>query len=118
MLSDFLPIGILLLMAVAFAGVALVAPHLINRTRATREKMLPYECGVDPVGDARGRFAVHFYIVAMMFIIFDVEVVFLYPWAVAFRQLRLFGFLEMLVFLAILLVGYAYLWRRGAFEWE
>jgi NADH-quinone oxidoreductase subunit A len=118
MLSDFLPIGILFLMAVAFAGIALAAPHLITRAHPTREKMLPYECGIDPVGDARGRFSVHYYVVAMMFIIFDVEVVFLYPWAVAFRQLRMVGLVEAAVFLAILLVGYVYLWRRGAFEWD
>jgi NADH-quinone oxidoreductase subunit A len=73
---------------------------------------------IDPVGDARLKFSVKFYIIAMLFILFDIEAIFLYPWAVMFKQLRLFGLLEMLVFLGLLVAGYVYLWRRGAFEWE
>ena len=79
--------------------------------------MGPYECGVEPTGDARERYSVAFYVIAVLFVIFDVETIFLFPWAVQFRQLALFGFIEMMVFLAILLVGYLYAWRRGALEW-
>ena len=80
--------------------------------------MMPYECGKDPVGTARQRFSVKFYLIAMLFILFDIEVVFLYPWALQYKKLGLFGFYEILVFTAILLVGYAYIWKRGALEWQ
>lgn len=117
-MSDFFPIAILFGLSLALAAVFLALPHILTRQRPTREKRMTYECGMDPVGDARGRYSVQFYVVAMMFILFDVEVVFLYPWAVAFRELLLFGFIEALLFLAVLMVGYVYLWRRGVFEWD
>ena len=79
--------------------------------------MSPYECGMTPVGDARGRFSVKFYLVAMLFILFDIEAVFLYPWAVILRDLKMFGFWEMLVYLGIMLVGFFYVWKKGALDW-
>jgi NADH-quinone oxidoreductase subunit A len=80
--------------------------------------MTPYECGMDPVGQARSPFSVKFYIIAMLFIIFSIEVIFIYPWAVIFRDLKIFGLAEMAVFIAILLVGFIYVWKKGALEWE
>jgi NADH-quinone oxidoreductase subunit A len=82
-----------------------------------REKLMPYECGVDPIGDARDRFSVRFYIVAMLFLVFDVETIFLFPWAIIYDKLALFGLVEMLVFIGILVVGYYYAWKKGALEW-
>jgi NADH-quinone oxidoreductase subunit A len=90
---------------------------LIGQHKPNRAKMSPYECGVQPIGDARGRFSVKFYLVAMLFILFDVEAVFLYPWAVILRQLKMFGFWEMMVYIAILLVGLFYVWKKGVLDW-
>ncbi|MFH1624392.1 MAG: NADH-quinone oxidoreductase subunit A, partial [Pseudomonadota bacterium] len=84
----------------------------------TPQKMMPYECGVDPIGTARRRFSVKFYIIAMLFIIFDIEAVFLYPWAVVFKDLKVFGFIEMGIFIVILFIGLIYAWKKGALEWE
>ena len=84
---------------------------------ASEGKLAPYECGVEPVRDAHGRFSIRFYIVAMLFLVFDVETVFMFPWAVQYRALALFGLIEMVIFLAILIVGYIYAWKRGALEW-
>jgi len=78
---------------------------------------MPYECGVDPIGDARDRFSVRFYIVAMLFLVFDVETIFLFPWAIIYDRLAVFGLVEMLLFIGILVVGYYYAWRKGALEW-
>ncbi len=90
----------------------------IGKRRSTREKMLPYECGMDPIGTLEIHFPVKFYVLAMIFIIFDIETVFLYPWAVVFRDLGWFGFVEMLAFTGIVLIGLVYLYRKGALEWE
>lgn len=95
-----------------------IASALVGKRRPTPEKLSPYECGVEPVGAARDRFSVKFYLIAMVFIIFDVELVFLYPWAVVFRSLKMFGFIEMAVFIVILLFCYVYVWKRGGLEWE
>jgi NADH-quinone oxidoreductase subunit A len=84
---------------------------------STPEKVMPYECGMTPESDSRGRYTVRFYIVAILFVVFDVETVFLYPWAVQFQVLGLYGLIEMLVFLGILIVGYIWLWNRGALDW-
>ena len=92
--------------------------HLVTRARPTAVKRTPYESGMPPLGDTRDRFSVKFYMVAMMFIVFDIETVFMLPWGVAFRQLGFFGLVEMLIFVAILLVGYIYIWKRGALEWD
>lgn len=115
---DYLPILILLVVAAGFAAVNLIISHLLGPKRPTRVKLEPYECGMEAVGDARLRFTVRFYLIAMLFILFDVEAIFLYPWAVVFRSLKLFGFLEMLVFIVILLVCYLYVWKRRGLEWE
>jgi NADH-quinone oxidoreductase subunit A len=115
----YLPIGIFALVAVGFAVVPLLLARLIRPSAPPSEgKQAPYECGVEPrVRDSRQRISVRFYIVAILFLIFDVETVFLFPWAIRYRQLALFGFLEMLIFLAILIFGYWYAWKRRALEW-
>jgi len=89
----------------------------IGFRRPTRAKLSPYECGMVPVGDARSRFSVKFYLVAMLFILFDVEAVFLYPWAVILRRLKMFGFWEMLVYIGIVFVGFFYVWKKGVLDW-
>jgi NADH-quinone oxidoreductase subunit A len=117
-LNDYVPALILLALAIGFALFTVVASRLIGPHKPTREKNMPYECGIEPIGGANDRFSVKFYLVAMLFIIFDIEAVFLYPWAVAFRELKMFGLIEMLIFIALLLVGYAYIWKKGALEWD
>ena len=115
--ESYFPILLQVVLAVVVAGGALVASHLLGHLVKNKTKDLPYECGMVPVGDARGRFSVKFYLVAMLFILFDVEVVFLYPWAVVFRELKLFGFFSMLVYLALVLAGFFFLWKKGALDW-
>jgi NADH-quinone oxidoreductase subunit A len=118
MLMEYLPIFIFFVVAVGFALVTLFLSAIFGKRKITPQKMIPYECGMDPIGEARKRFSVRFYIVAMLFIVFDIEAVFLYPWAVVFRELKIFGLVEMGVFIAILLVGFIYVWKKGALEWE
>ena len=118
MLTEYLPIFIFFIVAVGFALVTLFLSAIFGKRKITPQKMIPYECGMDPIGEARKRFSVRFYIVAMLFIVFDIEAVFLYPWAVIFRELKVFGLVEMGVFIAILLVGFVYVWKKGALEWE
>ncbi|RPJ36626.1 MAG: NADH-quinone oxidoreductase subunit A [Deltaproteobacteria bacterium] len=118
MLMEYLPIFIFFVVAVGFALVTLFLSAIFGKRKITPQKMIPYECGMDPIGEARKRFSVRFYIVAMLFIVFDIEAVFLYPWAVIFRELKVFGLVEMGVFIAILLVGFVYVWKKGALEWE
>ena len=115
--ANYLPLLIHFLVALALAGVIVLLSSLIGYRRPTPAKMSPYECGMTPVGDARGRFSVKFYLVAMLFILFDVEAVFLYPWAVILRDLKMFGFWEMLVYIGIMLVGFFYVWKKGALDW-
>lgn len=112
------PLLIHFLMAMALAGIILLASSLVGRHRPTKTKLQSYECGITPTGDARDPFSVQFYLIAMVFILFDVEAVFLYPWAYVFKQLHWFGFSEMLMYIAILLVGYIYLWKKGALDWS
>ncbi len=116
--QSYAPLLIHFLIAMALAGVMLLLSVGIGRHRPNRTKMQPYECGITPTGDAREPFSVKFYLVAMVFILFDVEAVFLYPWAYVYRDLGWFGFVEMLVYIAILLAGYAYLWKKGALDWN
>ena len=116
--SAYYPIFVLVALAALLVLVVILLPGLIAPHRPVPGKYVPYESGIRPVGPGRRRFHVHFSMIAMLFILFDIEVVFFYPWAVTFRQLGLFGLVEMLVFVAILLVGYVYVWRRGAFTWE
>ena len=118
MLIDYLPIFIFFVVAVGFALFTIIASAFIGKRKVTPQKMMPYECGMDPIGQARNPFSVKFYIIAMLFIIFDIEAIFIYPWAVIFRDLKTFGLVEMAVFIAILLVGFIYVWKKGALEWE
>jgi len=116
--QSYAPLLIHFLVAMALAGVILLLSTTVGRHRPSRTKAQPYECGITPTGDARQPFTVKFYLVAMVFILFDVEAVFLYPWAYVYRDLGWFGFVEMLVYIAILLAGYAYLWKKGALDWN
>jgi NADH-quinone oxidoreductase subunit A len=115
---QYYPVFVLVILAAGLVGLILTLPGLIGPRRVVPAKFVPYESGIRPVAPARQRFHVRFSMIAMLFILFDIEVVFFYPWAVNFRQLRVFGLIEMLIFIAILLVGYVYVWRRGAFRWE
>jgi NADH-quinone oxidoreductase subunit A len=113
--------GSLLLMFVLAAGLSgalLVMSALIGKHKRTREKDMPYECGIRPTGDAREPFSVQFYMVALVFILFDIEAIFLYPWALVYRELKVFGFVEMVLYIVILLAGYIYLWKKGALDWK
>jgi NADH-quinone oxidoreductase subunit A len=116
--ADYMPILILIGLAVAMSAIAIGLSAVLGPRKPNPAKGQPYESGMVPIGDARLRFSIKFYVVALLFILFDVETVFLYPWAVLFRRLRLFGLVEAVVFLAILFVGYFYAWRKGALEWD
>ena len=115
--ARYLPLLIHLLAATVVASAIVTLSWLLRKRRPTRAKMSPYECGMTPVGDARERFSVKFYLVAMLFILFDVEAVFLYPWAVILRQLKMFGFWEMLVYLGFIVVGLLYVVKKGVLDW-
>jgi NADH-quinone oxidoreductase subunit A len=116
--ADYFPILIFILVAGAFAIGSLLVGTLMRPHRPYREKQSPYESGAQPFSDARVPFPLRYYIIAMLFVIFDIEVIFLYPWAVVYRQIGLFGLVEMILFIAILLVGYFYAWEKGALEWD
>ena len=118
LLSEYLPILIFIGIAVALAVVIVVASLIVARQRPDSEKVSAYECGFEAFDDARSRFDVRFYLVAILFIIFDLEVAFLFPWAVSLGEIGVFGFWSMVVFLGILTVGFAYEWKKGALEWE
>ena len=118
MLSQYLPIVILAGLGLAFAVASLTASALVRPKRPTPAKLAPYECGIVPEQLPRDRFPVKFYVVAMLFIIFDVETIFLFPWAVTFRQLGLFGLVEMAIFIALVFVAYIYVWRKGGLDWS
>lgn len=117
MVSAYIPIALFTLVALGFAVFTLVFTGLLHPSKYNRVKLEPYECGIETTTDARDRYSVRYYLVAMLFVIFDVETVFLFPWAVIFDKLLVFGLLEMLVFIFILVVGYVYAWRKGALEW-
>ena len=123
-LNDYLPILLMFIVAGGFAVGNIVLSQFVGQRKHTRTKMMPYECGKDPVGTARERFSVKFYLIAMIFILFDIEVIFLVPWAVVFKtlagpvyDLRKLVYVEMMVFVALLLVGYVYVVKKGAFDW-
>lgn len=118
MLSAYLPILIMAILAAGFAIGALTLSHFVGPRRPTPAKTEPYECGMRPISSARQRIPVRFYLIAMLFILFDIEIVFLYPWAIVFDRLGLFGLIEMAVFIGILVIGYIYVWRKGALTWE
>ena len=117
-MREYIPVLMFVIVAIGFAGVTLGLSQIIMPRRFNAKKLAPYECGVEPVGSARNRFHVKFYLVALLFILFDIEAVFLYPWAVTFRQLGLYGLIEMGLFILILFVGYVYLLGKRALEWE
>jgi NADH-quinone oxidoreductase subunit A len=118
-LVQYLPIVILGMLALAFAVLSLSASSLLRPNKPTPAKLAPYECGIEPERLPKGeRFSVKFYVVAMLFIIFDVEIIFLFPWAVGFRQLGLFGLVEMAVFIGLVFVAYVYVWKKGGLDWE
>jgi NADH-quinone oxidoreductase subunit A len=114
----YLPVLLQVIIAMVIAGGMLGASALLGQRVRNRVKDMPYECGLAPRGSARERFSVKFYLVAMIFILFDIETVFLYPWAVVYRQLKLFAFVEMLVFVALILAGFYYIWKKGALDWS
>lgn len=117
MVDAYVPILIFILVAIAFGIVTLLLARLIAPQRFSTVKLAPYECGIEPTTDARDRYSIKYYLVAMLFVIFDVETVFMYPWAVILDELAWFGLIEILVFLFILVVGYFYAWREGALDW-
>lgn len=110
-------LAIMLVAGIGFGVVSIVLSSLVGPRNPTPEKMAPYECGSPPVGDARERQSIKFYLIAMIFLLFDIEVAFLYPWAMALRDLSWPGFFQILVFFAILLIGYIYIWRKGTLDW-
>jgi NADH-quinone oxidoreductase subunit A len=123
-LIDYLPILLIFILAAGFAVGNIFLSQYIGQRKRTRTKMMPYECGKDPVGSARERFSVKFYLIAMIFILFDIEVIFLVPWAVVFKTLaspafglRTLVYVEMMVFVGLLLAGYVYVIKKGAFDW-
>jgi NADH-quinone oxidoreductase subunit A len=122
MLIDYLPLLIFFGIAVAFGVFVVIASYLVGQHKPTPSKMAPYECGVTTVGTSRRRIPIRYYLVAMLFLLFDIEIVFIYPWAVVFRDLKaslgILIFFEMLVFIGILIVAYIYVWKKGALEWE
>ena len=124
-LIDYLPILLMFVVAAGFAVTNVLLTQLVGQHKSTRTKLMPYECGKDPVGSARERFSVKFYLIAMIFILFDIELIFLMPWAVVFKSLASQGggmrtliYVEMMVFVALLLVGYVYVLKKGLFEWN
>ena len=116
--AAFIPIFMMVVVAIGFAVGTLAASHFLGRRIDDPAKLLPYECGITPVGSAHDRFHTRFYLVAMLFIVFDIETVFLYPYAFVFKQLHIFGLIEMGIFITILLLGLVYVWGKGALEWD
>src|SRR6476661_2715783 len=123
-LADYLPVLLMFIVDAGFAVTIVCISQFVGQRKHTRTKLMPYECGKDPVGSARERFSVKFYLIAMIFILFDIEVIFLVPWAVVYKSLasqgadmRLFVYLEMMVFILLLLAGYIYVVKKGAFDW-
>src|SRR5205809_5843144 len=117
MASAYIPIAIFVVVATGFALFTLVFTSLIHPSKYNKVKFEPYECGIEPRTDARDRYSIRYYLVAMLFVIFDVETVFMFPWAVVLERLGIFGLIEMVVFLFILVVGFIYAWKKGALEW-
>jgi NADH-quinone oxidoreductase subunit A len=116
-MQGWLSIAIMIALGVGFAAFAVALSNVLGPHKPTPEKLAPYECGMPPVGDARERQSVKFYLVAMIFLLFDIEVAFLYPWAMALRDLGWPGFVQVLLFMFLMLAGYVYVWRKGALDW-
>jgi NADH-quinone oxidoreductase subunit A len=117
-MNEYVPVVIMIFLAAATAIGMLVATALIGPKKIFADKMEPFECGESPIVSPKLRFSVKFYLVALFFVIFDIEAVFVYPWAVIFKDLGMFGFVEMMIFISILAIGLIYVWKRGALEWE
>ena len=115
--QNYVPAFIFVVVVGSLIPLTLLLAKLVRPQSPSRVKLMPYECGVDPIDDSRGRYTVRYYIVAILFVVFDVETIFLFPWAVRFRALGMFGLMEMLIFLGILVVGYIWIWKKGALEW-
>lgn len=111
------PVLVQTILAMVIAAALVTLSFAIGRRVKNRVKDMPYECGIAPTGDARHRFSVKFYLVAMLFILFDIEAIFLYPWAVVYKQLKMFGFLEMLTFVVLILAGFFFIWKKGVLDW-
>lgn len=118
MLREYFPILVYIGIAIAFACFAIAASYLLGQRKPSAAKQSPYECGVTTIGPTYKRIPIKYYIVAMLFLLFDIEVVFLYPWAVVFKEMKAFAFVSMAIFIGILLVAYIYVWKKGALEWE
>ena len=118
MLVEYLPVLFFIAIAIGFACFAIVATHLLGQRKPSALKQAPYECGMTTTGPTFRKIPIKYYIIAMLFLLFDIEVAFLYPWAVVFRQMKLFAFVSMAVFIGILLIAYVYIWKKGALEWE
>jgi len=118
MLIEYLAILIYMAIAIVFGLFAIAASHLLGQRKPTPIKQAPYECGMPTIGSSFRRIPIKYYIIAMLFLLFDIEVVFLYPWAVVFKQFKFFAFISMAIFLGILIIAYIYIWKRGALEWE
>lgn len=118
MLRTYVPILLFLVVATGFAVFTILISKLVHAEGPGTVKLQPYECGIEPLTDPRDRYSVRYYLIAMLFVIFEVETIFMFPWAVSLGRLALFGLVEMLVFLFVLIVGYAYAWRKGALEWQ
>ena len=117
-LTRYFPVLVFIFVALGFGVVTLLLSYLVQPKYPEPEKLSAYECGSEPFSDARMPFPVRYYIFAMLFVIFDVEVIFLYPWAVVFNKIGLIGLIEMMIFIALFVVAYAYAWRKGALEWD
>ena len=116
--ARYLPLLIHFTLATVLAGAIVTLSYLIGQHKANKSKMSPYECGMEPVGDVRQRFSVKFYLVGMLFILFDVEAVFLYPWVVVYKQLKMFAFVEMLIFVILIMAGFFFIWKKGVLDWN
>ncbi len=115
--QNYVPIFIFILIVGTLLPITLLLAKLVRPQNPNKTKLMPYECGIDPVDNARGRYTVRYYIIAILFVVFDVETIFLFPWAVKFKAFGVFGLFEIIIFLAILIVGYIWVWRKGALEW-
>ena len=115
--QNYVPLFIFVAVVGVLIPITLLAAKLVRPENPNRTKLMPYECGIDPIDSARGRYTVRYYIIAILFVVFDVETIFLFPWAVKFKALGMFGLVEMLIFLGILIVGYIWIWGKGALEW-
>lgn len=118
MAIDYLPLLILIIIAAALAAIVIFLPPLLGPTRKNDQKLQPYESGIIPFGDTKRKFPIQYYLIAMLFIIFDIEVLFFYPWAVTLRTLRTFGLVVMGIFFLVIIIGFLYEWRKGALDWE